>query len=103
MAQYDYDRLTIGAGPAGVSASRMSAFYGAKVAVAEERYLGGTCVNVGCIPKKLLVYAAHFGEDFEDTAGFGWTVDGQQVDWAKLNANKDKESNRLNHVYRKLL
>ena len=71
MAQYDYDLFTIGAGSAGVRASRMSAFYGAKVAVAEERYLGGTCVNVGCIPKKLLVYAAHFGEDFEDAAGFG--------------------------------
>ena len=63
MAQYDYDLFTIGAGSGGVRASRMSGSDGAKVAVAEERYLGGTCVNVGCIPKKLLVYAAHFGED----------------------------------------
>jgi glutathione reductase (NADPH) len=103
MAQYDYDLFTIGAGSAGVRASRMSAFYGAKVAVAEERYLGGTCVNVGCIPKKLLVYAAHFGEDFEDAAGFGWTVGERHVDWAKLIANKNTEINRLNGVYRKLL
>ncbi len=103
MAQYDYDLFTIGAGSGGVRASRMSASYGARVAVAEERYLGGTCVNVGCIPKKLLVYAAHFGEDFEDAEGFGWTVGERHIDWAKLIAHKDKEINRLNHVYRKLL
>ena len=103
MAQYDYDLFTIGAGSGGVRASRMSASYGAKVAVAEERYLGGTCVNVGCIPKKLLVYAAHFAEDFEDAAGFGWTVGERHVDWAKLIANKNTEINRLNGVYRKLL
>ena len=103
MAQYDYDLFTIGAGSGGVRASRMSAYYGAKVAVAEERYLGGTCVNVGCIPKKLLVYAAHFGEDFEDAAGFGWTVGERHVDWAKLIANKNAEISRLNGVYRKLL
>ena len=103
MAQYDYDLFTIGAGSSGVRASRMSAAYGARVAVAEERYLGGTCVNVGCIPKKLLVYASHFGEDFEDAAGFGWTVGERHVDWAKLIANKNTEINRLNGVYRKLL
>jgi glutathione reductase (NADPH) len=103
MAQYDYDLFTIGAGSGGVRASRMSASYGAKVAVAEERYLGGTCVNVGCIPKKLLVYAAHFNEDFEDAAGFGWTVGERRVDWAKLIANKDTEISRLNGVYRNLL
>ena len=103
MAQYDYDLFTIGAGSGGVRASRMSASYGAKVAVAEERYLGGTCVNVGCIPKKLLVYAAHFAEDFEDAAGFGWTVGERHIDWAKLIANKNTEINRLNGVYRKLL
>ena len=103
MAQYDYDLFTIGGGSGGVRASRVSASYGAKVAIAEERYLGGTCVNVGCIPKKLLVYAAHFSEDFEDAAGFGWTVGERHVDWAKLIANKDKEINRLNRVYRKLL
>jgi glutathione reductase (NADPH) len=103
MAQYDYDLFTIGAGSGGVRASRVSASFGAKVAVAEERYLGGTCVNVGCIPKKLLVYAAHFRDDFEDAAGFGWTVGEPQVDWNKLIANKNKEISRLNDVYRKLL
>src|SRR5688572_10596804 len=102
MAQYDYDLFTIGAGSGGVRASRMSASFGARVAVAEERYLGGTCVNVGCIPKKLLVYAAHYGEDFADAAGFGWTVD-PCLDWTKLIANKDKEIKRLNGVYRTIL
>jgi len=103
MAQYDYDLFTIGAGSGGVRASRMSASYGAKVAVAEERYLGGTCVNVGCIPKKLLVYASHFSTDFQDAAGFGWSVGERHVDWAKLIANKNKEISRLNDVYRKLM
>jgi glutathione reductase (NADPH) len=103
MAQYDYDLFTIGAGSGGVRASRVSAGFGAKVAVAEERYLGGTCVNVGCIPKKLLVYASHFGEDFNDAAGYGWTLGERRFDWAKLIANKNKEVERLNGVYRKLL
>jgi glutathione reductase (NADPH) len=103
MAQYDYDLFTIGAGSGGVRASRVSASYGAKVAVAEERYLGGTCVNVGCIPKKLLVYASHFRDDFEDAAGYGWTVGERHIDWPKLIANKNKEISRLNDVYRKLL
>ena len=103
MAQYDYDLFTIGAGSGGVRASRVSASYGAKVAVAEERYLGGTCVNVGCIPKKLLVYAAHFSEDFEDAAAYGWTVGERRLDWAKLIANKNAEIDRLNGVYRRLL
>jgi glutathione reductase (NADPH) len=103
MAQYDYDLFTIGAGSGGVRASRVSASYGAKVAVAEERYLGGTCVNVGCIPKKLLVYAAHYSEDFKDAASYGWTAGQPSVDWAKLIANKDREIDRLNRVYRKLL
>jgi len=103
MAQYDYDLFTIGAGSGGVRASRMSASFGAKVAVAEERYLGGTCVNVGCIPKKLLVYASHFSEDFSDAAGYGWTVGERSVDWRKLIANKDREISRLNGVYRNIL
>jgi len=102
MAQYDYDLFTIGAGSGGVRASRVSASLGAKVAVAEERYLGGTCVNVGCIPKKLLVYASHYGEDFDDLAGFGWTVGERHFDWAKLIENKNKEILRLNGIYRKL-
>jgi glutathione reductase (NADPH) len=103
MAQYDFDLFTIGAGSGGVRASRMSASFGAKVAVAEERDLGGTCVNVGCIPKKLLVYAAHYGEDFDDLAGYGWTVGSRKFDWTTLIANKNKEIQRLNGVYRKIL
>ena len=103
MAQYDYDLFTIGAGSGGVRASRMSASFGAKVAVAEERYLGGTCVNVGCIPKKLLVYASHYGEDFDDLAGYGWTVGEQRFDWAKLIENKNREISRLNGIYRTIL
>jgi glutathione reductase (NADPH) len=103
MAQYDFDLFTIVAGSGGVRASRMSAFYGAKVAVAEERYLGGTCVNVGCIPKKLLVYAAHYGEDFVDSAGFGWTIEHPQFDWTRLIANKNREIQRLNGIYRRVL
>ena len=103
MAEYDYDLFTIGAGSGGVRASRMSAVYGAKVAVAEERKLGGTCVNVGCIPKKLLVYASHFNEEFEDAAGFGWSVGERRFDWTKLIANKDKEIDRLNGVYKRVL
>ena len=103
MAQFDYDLFTIGAGSGGVRASRMSASFGAKVAVAEERYLGGTCVNVGCIPKKLLVYASHYGEDFDDLPGYGWTVGERRFDWAKLIENKNKEILRLNGIYRKIL
>ena len=103
VAQYDYDLFTIGAGSGGVRASRMSASFGAKVAVAEERYLGGTCVNVGCIPKKLLVYASHFAEDFRDAIAYGWTVGESRFDWAKLIANKNKEIQRLNGIYRKIL
>ena len=103
MAQYDYDLFTIGAGSGGVRASRVCASFGAKVAVAEERYLGGTCVNVGCIPKKLLVYAAHYGEDFDDLAGYGWTVGERRFDWAKLIENKNREISRLNGIYRTIL
>ncbi len=101
--RYDYDLFTIGAGSGGVRASRMSAAYGARVAVAEERYLGGTCVNVGCIPKKLLVYGSHFRGDFEDAAGFGWTVGEGVFDWPSLIRNKDQEIARLNSIYRQLL
>jgi glutathione reductase (NADPH) len=103
MPDYDYDLFTIGAGSGGVRASRMSAGRGARVAVAEERYLGGTCVNVGCIPKKLLVYASSFREEFEDAEGFGWSVGPRENDWARLIANKDREIERLNGVYARLL
>ncbi|HVM94840.1 MAG TPA: glutathione-disulfide reductase [Candidatus Acidoferrales bacterium] len=103
MATYDYDLFVIGAGSGGVRAARIAGGYGARVAIAEERYLGGTCVNVGCIPKKLLAYAAHFHDDFDDAAGFGWTVGARSFDWGKLIANKDREIQRLNGVYDKLL
>ncbi|MBI3782695.1 MAG: glutathione-disulfide reductase [Deltaproteobacteria bacterium] len=103
MATYDYDFFVIGAGSGGVRAARIAAGYGARVAIAEERYLGGTCVNVGCIPKKLLVYAAHFHDDFEDAAGFGWTVGPRRFDWKALIENKDREIKRLNDVYDGLL
>jgi glutathione reductase (NADPH) len=103
MPRYDYDLFTIGAGSGGVRASRVSAAHGARVAVAEERRLGGTCVNVGCIPKKLLVYASGFREEFEDAAAFGWSVGERSPDWATLIANKDREIERLNGVYARLL
>jgi glutathione reductase (NADPH) len=103
MAQYDYDLFTIGAGSGGVRASRYAAGLGARVAVAEERYLGGTCVNVGCIPKKLFSYAAHYGEDIGHAAGYGWRVAPPAFDWPTLVANKDREIARLNAVYAKLL
>ncbi|MNF70584.1 Glutathione amide reductase [compost metagenome] len=100
---YDFDLYVIGAGSGGVRAARFAAGFGAKVAVAESRYLGGTCVNVGCVPKKLLVYGAHFSEDFEQSRGFGWSLDEADFDWATLIANKDREINRLNGIYRNLL
>ncbi|MBJ2321573.1 MULTISPECIES: glutathione-disulfide reductase [unclassified Pseudomonas] len=100
---YDFDLYVIGAGSGGVRAARFAAGFGAKVAVAESRYLGGTCVNVGCVPKKLLVYCAHFAEDFEQASGFGWSLGEANFDWATLIANKDREINRLNGIYRNLL
>jgi glutathione reductase (NADPH) len=103
MDAYDYDLFTIGAGSGGVRASRMAAGKGAKVAVAEERYLGGTCVNVGCIPKKLFSYAAHYADDFEDAAGYGWRGARPAFDWPTLVANKDREIQRLNGVYERIL
>ncbi|MEO0961460.1 MAG: glutathione-disulfide reductase [Pseudomonadota bacterium] len=99
MADYDYDLFTIGAGSGGVRASRMAASHGAKVAVAEEYRVGGTCVIRGCVPKKLFVYASHVLEDIEDAEGFGWTVEGAKFDWKTLIANKDNEIDRLNGIY----
>lgn len=96
---YDYDLFVIGAGSGGVRAARMSASHGAKVAVAEEYRVGGTCVIRGCVPKKLFVYASQFHEEFEDAAGFGWTVPEASFDWATLRDNKDKEIDRLNQIY----
>ncbi|MEM1091426.1 MAG: glutathione-disulfide reductase [Pseudomonadota bacterium] len=103
MAQYDYDLFVIGAGSGGVRASRISAGFGARVGICEESRVGGTCVIRGCVPKKLMVYAAHFHEDFEDARGFGWTVGESQFDWPTLIANKDREIDRLNGVYKSLL
>ena len=103
MPDFDYDLFTIGAGSGGVRASRFAANFGARVAVAEDKYLGGTCVNVGCIPKKLLSYAAHYHEDFADAAGFGWHLETPKFDWATLIANKDREISRLNGIYERLL
>jgi glutathione reductase (NADPH) len=103
MSQYEYDLLVIGAGSGGVRASRTAARLGARVAVVEERYLGGTCVNVGCVPKKLLVYASHYGETLHIAPGFGWHHEAVRFDWAELLANKDQEIARLNQVYRSLL
>ncbi|MGF6593763.1 glutathione-disulfide reductase [Pseudomonas vranovensis] len=100
---YDFDLFVIGAGSGGVRAARFAAGFGAKVAVAESRYLGGTCVNVGCVPKKLLVYGAHFADDFEQAAGFGWSLEDAQFDWGQLIANKNREIERLNGIYRNLL
>ncbi|MGB0467685.1 MAG: glutathione-disulfide reductase [Pontibacterium sp.] len=103
MADFDFDLFVIGAGSGGVRAGRMAAAMGVKVAVAEDRHLGGTCVNVGCVPKKLFVYASHYAEDFENAAGFGWTSGSAQFDWPTLRDNKTKEIERLNGIYRNLL
>ncbi len=89
MSKWDYDLFVIGAGSGGVRASRMSARYGAKVAVVEGRYLGGTCVNVGCVPKKLFVYGSHFAEDFEDAAAYGWNVGAESLRLADVARQQD--------------
>lgn len=103
MSQYDYDLFVIGAGSGGVRASRMAASYGARVAVAEDRYMGGTCVNVGCVPKKLYVYASQFANAFKDARGFGWDTTVPHFDWPTLRDNKITEISRLNDVYDNLL
>lgn len=101
---YEYDLFVIGAGSGGVRAARMAAAEGAKVGIAENRYLGGTCVNVGCVPKKLYSYAAHFHDSFDDAAGFGWQLPGPATfDWATLRENKKGEIKRLNGIYQRLL
>ena len=103
MSQFDYDLFVIGAGSGGVRAARIAAGHGARVAIAEESRVGGTCVIRGCVPKKLLSYAAHFHEDFEDARNYGWTVGEATFDWPTLIANKDREIDRLNGIYKKLL
>ena len=95
MVDYDYDLFVIGAGSGGVRASRMSASHGAKVAVAEERFLGGTCVNVGCIPKKLFSYGSHYPNAAKEAEAYGWEFREPTLTWSRLIENKDREIERL--------
>ena len=103
MIHYDYDLFVIGAGSGGVRVARMASDQGVRVAIAEQKYLGGTCVNVGCVPKKLFVYASQFKSQFDAAAGFGWTVGKSTFNWASLVTNKNKEIERLHAVYHNLL
>src|ERR1700729_3655811 len=99
MAEFDTDLFVIGGGSGGVRAARIAANHGTRVMIAEEYRMGGTCVIRGCVPKKLLVYASRFSHEFEDAAGFGWTVPTPSFDWPTLIANKDKEIARLEAAY----
>ncbi len=103
MHSYDFDLLIIGGGSGGVRAGRMAAQRGARVGLIEAQAMGGTCVNVGCIPKKLYSYAAHFAESFEESHGFGWVGEAPKLDWAVLKRNRAKEISRLNGIYLQLL
>ncbi len=103
VSTFDYDLFVIGAGSGGVRASRIASQLGAKVAVAEDMFLGGTCVNVGCVPKKLFVYGAGFHEEFEAAKGYGWQVGEASFHWPTLRDNKSKEIERLNGVYERIL
>ncbi len=103
MSEYDFDLFVIGVGSGGVRAARMSAGYGARVATAEEKYMGGTCVNVGCVPKKLFVYASHYAEDYHQAEGFGWSKAQPTFDWPVLLKNKNTEISRLNGIYKGML
>jgi glutathione reductase (NADPH) len=102
-AKYDFDLFVVGGGSGGVRAARVAAVHGARVGIAEQKYWGGTCVNVGCVPKKLMTMASHFASDFQDAAGFGWEVPPTRHDWQALMKNKNVEIARLNGVYRALL
>src|SRR5215207_9579374 len=103
MQKHDYDLFVIGAGSGGVRAARIAAAHGAKVAVAEEYRVGGTCVIRGCVPKKLLVYGAHFAEDLNDAAMFGWDVPKCRFDWPVLRDNVLAEVTRLEAAYKETL
>jgi len=100
---YDFDLFVIGGGSAGVRSARIAAGHGARVGVAEERFWGGTCVNVGCVPKKIMVNAAEYGAWAEDAAAFGWSIETHGHDWAKLAAARDAEVARLSGIYGRLL
>lgn len=100
---YDYDLFVIGAGSGGVRGARMAAQAGARVAIAEDTHMGGTCVNVGCVPKKLMVYASRFSDEFEDSKGFGWSEGEHRFNWKAFRKKKDKEIERLNGIYDGLL
>lgn len=103
MSEYEYDLVVIGGGSGGVRAARMSAGFGARVAIIEDRYWGGTCVNVGCVPKKLYYYASHFSESFKDSKGFGWSGSERVFDWETLKRNRAVEISRLNGIYQNIL
>ena len=103
MTNPEFDLFVIGGGSGGVRAARMAAARGARVALAESAAMGGTCVNLGCIPKKLYSYAAHFSESFAEARGFGWRVSGTAFDWETLKTNRAKEILRLNGIYESLL
>ena len=103
MPEFDYDLFVIGAGSGGVRAARIAASHGARVAIVEEYRIGGTCVIRGCVPKKLLVYASRFKNEFDDAAGFGWSTGGARFDWQSLIAAKDDEIARLEAAYRATL
>jgi glutathione reductase (NADPH) len=99
MASFDFDLFTLGAGSGGVAASRRAALAGARVAICEERRIGGTCVLRGCVPKKLLMYGARVREALADAAGYGWTIPPATLDWGALIAAKDRELDRLSDIY----
>src|SRR5580765_2289346 len=103
MSGFDYDLFVIGAGSSDLRAARVAARHGARAAIAEESRVGGTCVIRGCIPKKILVFAAHFREEFEDSRGYGWSPSHARFDWPTLIANKNMEIDRLNLIYKQLL
>ena len=103
MASYDYDLFVIGGGSGGVRCARIAAGHGARVGIAEDTYWGGTCVNVGCVPKKIMVQASEYARYAEDARGFGWEMTAGRHDWGALIARKDAEISRLNGIYGKLL
>jgi len=103
MSKFDFDLFVIGAGSGGVRAARIAAGHGARVGICEASRVGGTCVIRGCVPKKLLSYAAHFAEEFEDAAGYGWDIGETRFSWSRLIENKDREIDRLNKIYLSLL